>query len=316
MLAKEKACGIMVIINDSEVRFMKKMLFVVNPYAGVRKINKYLADVIGIFNRAEYEVITYITACRSDAARYVQENAHRVDLVVCAGGDGTFNETITGVLSSGADVPMGYIPCGSTNDFAASLKLSTNILQAAKDIVEGIPVSYDVGRFGDRFFSYVASFGAFTRASYATPQSVKNALGHTAYLLEGIQELSQLRSERVRIETEDKIIEDNYLFGAISNSISVGGILKLDPKQVDMRDGQFELLLVRAPRDLYEVSECIQALQKQRYNCAMITFVRTNKLRVFAQPTMPWTLDGERESGHSEVFVENLQHAIRIIKRG
>jgi len=295
---------------------MKKMLFVVNPYAGVRKINRYLSDVIGIFNRAEYEVITYMTAGRSDATRYVRENAHRVDLVVCAGGDGTFNETVSGVLRSGADVPLGYIPCGSTNDFAASLKLSTNILQAAKDIVTGMPVSYDVGKFGERYFSYVASFGAFTRASYATPQSVKNALGHTAYLLESIQELSQLRSERVRIETEDKVIEDNYLFGAISNSISVGGILKLDPKQVDMRDGQFELLLVRAPRDLLEISECIQAVQKQKYNCAMITFARANKLRVIADAAMPWTLDGERESGHEEVFVENLQHAIRLIKRG
>lgn len=295
---------------------MKKMLFVVNPYAGVRKINRYLSDVIGIFNRAEYEVITYMTAGRSDATRYVQANAHQVDIVVCAGGDGTFNETITGVLCSGADVPVGYIPCGSTNDFAASLKLSNNILQAAKDIVMGIPVSYDVGQFGDRYFSYVASFGAFTRASYATPQSVKNALGHTAYLLEGIQELSQLKSERVRIETEDKVFEDNYLFGAISNSISVGGILKLDPKQVDMRDGQFELLLVRAPRDVMEISECIQALQNKTYNCAMITFARANKLRVIADAAMPWTLDGERENGHEEVSVVNLRHAIRLIKRG
>ena len=295
---------------------MKRMLFVVNPYAGIRKINRYLSDVIGIFNRAEYEVITYITASRSDAAQFVAENAARVDMVVCAGGDGTFNETITGILNSGADVPVGYIPCGSTNDFAASLKLSSNILQAAKDVVAGTPVSYDVGRFGDRYFSYVASFGVFTRASYTTPQSVKNALGHTAYLLEGIQELSQIKSEHVRIETGDKVIEDDYLFGAISNSISVGGILKLDPKQVDMRDGQFELLLVRAPRDLYEVGECVQALQKQKYNCAMITFARTDKLRVSAQPAMPWTLDGERENGHGEIVVENLHHAIRIVQRG
>ena len=295
---------------------MKKMLFVVNPYAGVRKINRYLSDVIGIFNRAEYEVMIYMTAGRMDATRYVRENAHRADLVVCAGGDGTFNETVTGVLNSGVDVPVGYIPCGSTNDFAASLKLSTNILQAAKDIVMGMPVSYDVGQFGDRYFSYVASFGAFTRASYATPQSVKNALGHTAYLLEGIQELSQLKSERVRIETEDMVLEDDYLFGAISNSISVGGILKLDPKQVDMRDGQFELLLVRAPRDLYEVSECIQALQNKKYNCAMITFARADKVRVIADAAMPWTLDGEREDGHEEVAVANLRHAIRLMKRG
>ncbi len=295
---------------------MKKMLFVLNPYAGMRKIHRYLADIIGIFNRANYEVITYITASQGDCAQKVQQSASGVDLVVCAGGDGTFNETITGVLNSGADVSVGYIPCGSTNDFAASLQLPTNILQAARDIVEGTPISYDVGRFAGRYFSYVASFGAFTKASYATPQSVKNALGHTAYLLEGIQELSQIRSEHVRIETADRVIEDDFLFGAISNSVSVGGILKLDPRQVDMCDGQFELLLVRAPRVLSEVSECIQALQKQTYNCGMITFLRADKLKITAQPTMPWTLDGEREDGREEIAVENLHRAIRIIKRG
>lgn len=295
---------------------MKTILFVVNPYAGMRRINRYLSDVIGIFNRADYEVITYMTASQGDAVRYVEQNASRADLVVCAGGDGTFNETITGILNSGTDLPVGYIPCGSTNDFAASLKLSTNILQAARDIVAGTPVRYDVGKFGDRYFSYVASFGAFTRASYSTPQSVKNALGHTAYLLEGIQELSQLRAEHVRIELDDRVIEDDFLFGAVSNSISVGGILKLDPKQVDMRDGQFELLLVRAPRDLSEVSECIQALQKQQYNCAMITFARTARLRIQAKPTTRWTLDGEQGGGHESVLIENLQHAVQIIQKG
>lgn len=295
---------------------MKKMLFIVNPYAGMRKANRYLTDIISIFNRADYEVITHITADRGDAGKVAQQRAVDVDIIVCAGGDGTFNETIDGILNSGVNVPVGYIPCGSTNDFAASLGLSTNVLEAAKEIVEGQPISYDVGKFAERHFSYVASFGVFTKISYATPQNVKNALGHTAYLLEGIQELSQIRSMHVRIETGTQTFEDNYLFGAVSNSISVGGILKLDPKQVDMRDGQFELLLVRAPRDLLEISECIQALQKQKYNCAMITFARAEKLRVTADPAMPWTLDGEREEGHAEIQVENLHHAIWIMKKG
>ncbi len=294
---------------------MRKMLFIVNPCAGTRKANRYLADIIGTFNQAGYEVVTHITQKQGDAAAVARERAVQADMVVCAGGDGTFNEIITGVLDSGADVPVGYIPCGSTNDFAASLKLSTNLLTAAKEIVEGSPVSYDVGRFAGRYFSYVASFGAFTKASYTTPQSVKNALGHTAYLLEGIQELSQIRTEHIRIELEERVIEDDFLFGAISNSTSVGGILKLDPKQVDMADGRFELLLVRAPKDLLEVHECIQALQKQRYNCAMMTFVNAAKLKVYAAPRMPWTLDGEREEGHAEILVENLHHAIRIMKK-
>ena len=298
-----------------EASLLKKMLFVMNPYAGMRKANRYLADIIEVFNRADYEVITYMTAGPGDAAKAVRDRIQQVELVVCAGGDGTFNETITGVLSSGVDVPIGYIPCGSTNDFAASLKLSTNVVQAAKDIAEGVPTRYDVGKFGDRYFSYVASFGAFTKASYSTPQNIKNALGHTAYILEGIQELSQIRKEHVRIELEDQVIEDDFLFGAISNSTSVGGILTLDPKQVDMGDGMFELLLVRAPRDLMELHECIWALQKQKYNCAMLTFVGTQKLRILPNPDMPWTLDGEREEGHEEICVENLHHAISLMQR-
>ena len=286
-----------------------------NPFAGMRKGTRYTADIIGIFNRADYDVTVYMTASQGDAARVITARAKEFDVVVCAGGDGTFNETITGILESGANIPIGYIPCGSTNDLAASLKLPTNIRKAAQAIAEGTPVSYDVGKFGSRYFSYVASFGAFTKASYATPQNMKNALGHTAYLLGGIQELSQIRKEHIRIETEDQVIEDDFIFGAISNSTSVGGILTLDPKQVDMRDGKFELLLVRAPKSLMELSDCIVALQKQRYNCAMMTFLSARYLKITANPKMPWTLDGEREDGHAEITVENLHQAIQLIKK-
>ena len=294
---------------------MKRMLFVMNPYAGTKQGVRYLADVIAIFNRADYEVLTYMTSGQGDAQRIVTEKASEVDLVVCAGGDGTFNEAVSGILSSGLDVPLGYIPCGSTNDFAASLGLPTNILKAAQEIVEGKPVRYDMGLFGSRYFSYVASFGAFTRASYATPQSVKNALGHMAYILGGISELSQIRKEKVRIELKDRVIEDEFLFGAVSNSTSMGGILTLDPKQVDMKDGKFELLLVRAPKNLAEIGECLQALQTQKYNCAMITFLSTDSLTVVANPDMPWTLDGEREDGHAHIEIQNLHQALRLMKK-
>lgn len=293
---------------------MKKLLFVMNPYAGTRKGTKALADIIAIFNRADYEVITYMTAGPGDCARVVAKLAAQVDLVVCAGGDGTFNETVNGILESGCDTPVGYIPCGSTNDFASSLQLPTNPVKAAQAIVDGDETRYDIGKFGDRYFSYVASFGAFTKTSYTTPQSVKNALGHTAYLLSSVQELSQIRKEHLLIETGDQVIEDDFIFGAISNSTSVGGILTLDPKQVDMRDGKFELLLVRAPRDLMELSDCIRALQTQKYNCAMITFLSTSSLTVHASPEMDWSLDGERQAGCDRIFVENLHHAISIQK--
>lgn len=295
---------------------MKKMLLVVNPCAGVRKINKSMVDVLAIFNRGGYDVQTYITAGPGDAKEFVRQRCQDMDLVVCAGGDGTFNETLAGVMESGCSVPLGYIPCGSTNDFAASLKLPANVLDAAKEIVEGTAEYYDVGKFGDRFFSYVASFGIFTKTSYSTPQNVKNALGHTAYILEGIQELSQFKTEHVRFELEDQVIEDDFLFGAVSNSLSVGGILTLDPKQVDMKDGKFELLLVRAPKNLWEVQEFLQALQKQVYNCAMMTFVSAKKMKVIASPEMNWTLDGERQDGCAEICIENLTQAYQLVKRG
>ena len=295
---------------------MKKMLFVLNPVSGQKRANKHFLDIVALFNRAGYEVTVHVTGGAGDARQAVADRARDMDLVVCCGGDGTLNETVTGLLQSHTDVPIGYIPSGSTNDFAASLRLSGSVMQAAQDIIDGKPVAYDVGRFDSRYFSYVASFGAFTRASYNTPQSVKNALGHTAYVLGGIQELSQIRKEHIRLEVDDHVVEDDFLFGAICNSTSVGGILTLDPSQVDMGDGLMEILLVRAPRNLAEITECIQAVQSGRYNdCAMITFGSARKMKIYADPEMPWTLDGEKEEGHAMVEVENLHHAIRLIKR-
>lgn len=295
---------------------MKKMLLIMNPVSGQKKANKFLPEIVSLFNRADYEVITYMTGCQGDATRMASLRGGDVDLVVCCGGDGTFNETITGLLQSGIQVPVGYIPSGSTNDFAASLKLSTTPLKAAQDILEGTPVVYDVGKFGDRYFSYVASFGAFTQTSYTTPQTIKNLLGHTAYVLGGISELSQIRKEHIRMEIDGTVVEDDFLFGAICNATSVGGVLTLDPKLVDMSDGLMEILLVRAPRNLMEITECIQAFQAQKYNnCAMVTFCSARSVRIFADPDMPWTLDGEREEGHREVLAENLHHAIRLMKK-
>ena len=295
---------------------MKKMLFVMNPYAGTRRANRFLPDILALFNRAEYTVITHMTAGPGDCAAAVERLAPQMDVVVCCGGDGTFNETVNGILRSGADVPVGYIPAGSTNDFAASLRLPTNVMDAARAIVEGEPRKYDVGRFADRYFTYVASFGAFTRTSYATPQNVKNALGHTAYLLGGIQELSQIRPIHMRLDFDSGTVEDDYIFGAISNSTSFGGVLTLDPKQVDMQDGKFELLLVRAPRDILEISDCIRALQTQKYNCGMITFLSTTHVRITANPELVWTLDGERMQGGEKLEAHNIHHAIRLIQRG
>ena len=293
---------------------MKKLLLILNPTAGTRKAGKVLPEIIGVFNRAGYDVNCYVTAFPGDGREFVKLRAAEMDLVVCCGGDGTFNETVSGILQSGCDTPVGYIPAGSTNDFAGSLGLATDPVLAAKNIVEGTPQSYDVGSFNGRHFTYVASFGAFTRSSYATPQSVKNALGHTAYVLGGISELSQIKKVPVKIQLDDETLEGDYLFGAVCNSTSIGGIAKLDPTQVDMADGLFELLLVRAPKDLGEIAECIAAVQKQQYNCRMMTFRSASKVTFYPPADLPWTLDGEMDPGGDTVTIHNLHHAIRLVK--
>ena len=293
---------------------MKQLLFALNPFAGTRKANRVLPEILSTFNRAGYDTQVYITAGPQDLLTAIPRLAQGKDLVVCCGGDGTFNETVSALLSAGLDLPIGYIPAGSTNDFANSLHLPTDPVAAAVAIAEGSPFPYDVCRFGNRHFTYVASFGAFTKASYATPQNVKNALGHTAYLLEGIHELSQIRNTHVRLELNGEVLEDDYLFGAICNSTSIAGILTLDPNQVDMADGLFEVMLVRAPRDLSEIAECIAAVQKQQYNCRMMTFRSAKEVVIHSDADMFWTLDGEKAAGAPEIAVTNLHHAIQLVK--
>ena len=293
---------------------MKKMLFVINPNAGRRKGRRYLADMIDVFNRAGYQVDVHTTACQGDGENAVAQRAAGMDLVVCCGGDGTFNETVSGLLKSGANVPVGYIPAGSTNDFANTLGLNKKLVKAAKQIVSGEPMDIDIGKFGDRYFTYVASFGAFTHASYATSQSVKNALGHTAYLLKGITELSQIKKVRVKLTLDDEVIEDDFIFGAICNSTSVGGVLKLDPSLVDMADGKFEIMLVHRPRSLGEITKCLRALRKKKYDCKMITFRSASHVTVTAPESMPWSLDGEKAEGQATIEVSNLYHGIKLMK--
>ena len=295
---------------------MKKLLFVLNPCAGTRKANKVLPALLALFNRAGYDVLTFITGATGEAINEVAAKAADMDLIVCCGGDGTFNETVTGILKSGANTPVGYIPTGSTNDFAGSLGLPLDPLKAAKQIIDGTPQQYDIGQFCGRFFTYVASFGAFTRSSYATSQSVKNALGHTAYLLSGISDLMQIHSIPVRMELDgSEVLEGDYVFGAICNSTSIGGVMKLDPNVVDMSDGLFEILLIRAPKDLGELTECITAIQKQQYDgCRMLTFRSAKSIQITASPALAWTLDGEMETGNGDIAVTNLHHAITLIK--
>lgn len=292
---------------------MKRMLLIVNPVAGLKKAVKHLSEIIDVFNRAEYDVHVYITAQQNDADKIVDLMKTPMDLIVCCGGDGTLNETVSIMLQAGLRIPIGYIPAGSTNDFASTLGLSGDVVTAAKQIVNGTPRPYDIGKFKDRYFTYVASFGAFTKTSYSTSQNIKNSLGHVAYFLEGIQEISKIKNIHLRMETDQDVLEDDYLFGAICNSTSVGGVLTLKPELVDMGDGKFEILLVRAPRSVQEVRECVLALKNQTYDCGMLTFRSAGRIQITADASMLWSLDGERAEGEEKILVENLHRSILLV---
>lgn len=295
---------------------MKQLLFIVNPRAGMRKVVRQLPDIIALFTSYGYENLVYITTCQGDATRIAASRGKDVDLVVCAGGDGTFNEVVAGLLQVDAQTHVGYIPCGSTNDFANTLHLPKSIMEAAESIMTGEPCGIDIGRFGARYFSYVASFGAFTKTSYSTPQSVKNALGHLAYLLEGIKDIPSIRPIHVRIETDTEVLEDDYLFGAVSNSTSVGGVLTLNPQLVDLNDGMFEVLLIKSPKDIVELNECIRCLSAQDYQSGAIVFGRTRSAQILCPEPLNWTLDGELAADVQQVHVENLHSAIQLIVPG
>ncbi len=293
---------------------MKKLLLIVNPCSGKKRVNRCLTEIIEILNRGGFDVSVFITGKRGDATKLAAARAGEFDMLVCAGGDGTFNELASGLMHSEKKCPLGYIPAGSTNDFASSLHLDKDFKQAALDLVYGQPTSLDLGRFNDRYFTYIASFGVFTRTSYATSQSLKNTLGHFAYLLSGVKEITSLRSYHLRFTLADgQVFEDDYIFGAVSNTTSVAGILTLSPELVDLKDGKFELLLVRKPRSPLELSGCVLALTTQKYDTPMLTLVSTTRVEVEGTQDISWSLDGEEAPGAETCVIENLHHAIDLM---
>lgn len=293
---------------------MKKMLVVMNPFAGTRQANRYLAGILDIFCKGGYEVRIAMTQKSGDGEEIAREHAHDTDIIVAIGGDGTFNEVVAGVLESGADVPIGYVPGGTTNDFAASVGLSTTAMEAASSIVSGRKQRFDVGKFNGRYFSYVASFGAFTSTSYNVPQDLKNAIGHAAYVLSGITDVVNIKPLHLTVNAGNKVYEDDYIFGAICNSTSMGGIINLKSSDVDMNDGLFEVMLIKAPKDIIDLQSIIFALTTQSYNeCAQIEFFSSAHVDIKAPADMPWTLDGEYQEPCTEISVSNVYDAIELM---
>ena len=290
----------------------KKILFIFNPRSGKGSIKGRLLDILDIFIRAEYEVTIHPTQAYQDGMKVARERGGDFDLVVISGGDGTLDEVVTGLMEGGHRALLGYIPAGSTNDFANSLHISKNMLQAATDIVNGQVHAFDVGQFNDDFFVYVAAFGLFTEVSYETNQDLKNMLGHVAYILEGAQRLFDIRSYKMTIENDNTILEGDFIFGMISNATSVGGFRKLTGPDVLLDDGLFEVLLVRRPKNLMELNEIIAYLIGDADTNLIETF-KTSKLKIQSETSISWTLDGEFGGEHEEVDIVNLRHAMDII---
>ena len=293
---------------------LKKVFVIINPNAGTRQARRFLPEIISVFNRAGYLCSVFVTEKRGDAVDFARAHAGRADLVVACGGDGTLNEVITGLQLGGHKTPLGYIPCGSTNDFASGLGISTAPLMACDAIVSGQPRSLDVGLFTpDRYFSYTASFGAFTSVSWSTPQNVKNVLGHVAYILEGIRSLADIRPIHMRITADGSVYEEDYIFGAICNSTSLGGVLKLEDSEVHMSDGRFEALLIPFPADLLVLNRILTALRTRYYDDESLRFLRASSFVFEGGSDVTWTLDGEAAEGGARVEIRNIHDAIRLI---
>ena len=290
-----------------------KALIIINPNSGQKIGKKHLCDILQIFCDASWECEVFVTSKSGDAKTVVEKRGSGFHRIICIGGDGTFNEAAAGVTSANIDVALGYIPAGSTNDFANSLKLSKNMLTAAKDIVGGNVKNYDACSFNGRTFTYVASFGAFTKASYATPQNIKNALGHLAYILSGIIEIGKIKPISLKLIADNEEVEGDFIFGAVCNSMSLGGILTLDKNIVDMNDGMFELLLIKSPKNIAELNDCIVALTTQNYNNKMLYFKSCNSVEIQMPKKIEWSLDGEYEKGAKNIKINNLHNAIKLV---
>lgn len=290
----------------------KNMLFVYNPRAGKAQIRSNLLDIIDIFVKADYEVTAYPTQEPGDAIKAVKNRREGYDIVVCSGGDGTLDEVVRGMMQCEEKLPIGYVPAGSTNDFANSLKIPRSMIKAADVVVNGKMFRCDVGAFNDDSFIYVAAFGIFTDVAYETKQDLKNVLGHTAYLLEGMKRLSSIKSYHMKITCDDMELDEEYIYGMITNSNSVAGFKGITGKDVDLNDGFFEVTLIRKPAILKDMNDIMAALTDKRIDSDAIKIFKASKITIESEQEVAWTLDGEYGGSHTKVEIENKREALEI----
>ena len=290
----------------------KTAMLIINPVSGKKLALRFIPQMIRALMDGGYLVTTVVTAKRGDATDFAALYGEKYDLICCTGGDGTLNETLSGIARAGLDVPLGYIPCGSTNDFAASHKLSTDILTAAENIASGRETRYDIGKFGEQYFSYVAAFGAFSWLSYTTDQNLKNMLGHTAYILDGIKDLHKIKPYQVKLTADGIVHEDSYIFGAICNSTSIAGTIELPESVVNTCDGVFEVLLIKNPKTLVELDQIIRSLLMQDYTCPYVEFFQARNICVENPPDMNWSLDGECSDHCEKAYVKPIPGFLKL----
>lgn len=293
---------------------MKKLLFVYNPNSGKGLIKNRLLDILDIFVKADYLPIVYPTQAAGDGYRMVKTFKGKIDLVVCSGGDGTLDEVVTAMMERDKKVPIGYIPSGSTNDFAKSLHIPMDMKKAAQIAVSGESFKCDIGAFNGDTFVYVAAFGMFTDVSYETPQNVKNILGHTAYVLEGMKRLYNIPSHNMKITCDGEVLEGDFLFGMVSNTRSLGGFKPVMSEEVVFDDGLFEVTLIKRPDSIIGLNEIAASLLIEQFDSRhMFTFqARSLEIECEGDDAVAWTLDGEFGGAHSKVSIKNVQKALEI----
>lgn len=291
----------------------KKLLFVYNPHSGKQTISKKLADIVDLFTKRGYDVTCHPTQFCSDCMNVVRERCSEFDITVISGGDGTLNEAVNGFMEAGYKGTFGYIPCGSTNDFSHSVGIPVKTMQAAEAVISGVPFECDIGKLQNRYFSYVAGFGTLTEVSYNTPQDVKNTLGFTAYILEGIAALPTITSFKISFESKERSGSGDYLLGLITNTIHVAGFKSLISESVMMDDGLFEVLLIKNPKNAAELNKIIACILRKEYDNSFIDCFKTSKITITSEEPLAWTLDGENGGSHTVSVIENFPRALRVM---
>ncbi|MBR4554461.1 MAG: YegS/Rv2252/BmrU family lipid kinase [Ruminococcus sp.] len=294
---------------------MKKLLFVYNPRAGKGLIRTHLCDIINIFTKGGYEVTAHPTQGRFDGMNKIARDGGMYDVIVVSGGDGTLSEAVKGMMKLGCKIPLGYIPAGSTNDFASSMDIPKNMLKAAHAIVDGITFDYDVGEFNGEYFVYVAAFGVFTDVTYETSQKWKNRLGHMAYVGEAIKRLPTYTGHKVKVEYDNGVVKGSYILALITNTKSVGGMRRLIADGVCFDDGLFEVTLVKTPSGAMDLQRLLREAALNKLSSKDFVMLRSSRLILTFEEDMAWTLDGEAGGVHRKVVIQNHKQAVSFIVR-